>query len=342
MMRAFCVAMWMAVATPATAQHMDHSPSVQGASPPSHSTPVDPKCPPEHAAMGHCTPKQPATAPSLPDTGGHAECSPEHAAMGHCKPGDGNATPPPRKGPSAKAMGGPDYAADSVWGAEAMAPARHAAFAEHGSMRTGKVLIDRLELRAQKGRNGYAWEGEVWYGGDYDRLWIKSEGEGGFGESTEQAEVQALWSHALDPWINLQAGIRYDIRPRPDRAHMVIGVKGMAPFLLEIDAAAFLSDHGDPTVRAEVEYDQRITNRLILQPRGEINLAVQDVPSTGVGAGVSTIEAGLRLRYEIVPEFAPYLGVEYERSFGRTANYARAAGESAGGWKFLAGMRAWF
>jgi len=258
--------------------------------------------------------------------------------MGHCKPAAG----PPRAGPSAAALGGPDHAADTVWGANAMDPARRAVFSDHGSMRTGKLLLDRLEYRAQKGHNGYAWEGEAWYGGDYDRLWVKSQGEGGFGEALESAEVQALWSHALDPWFNLQTGIRYDIRPKPDRAHLAIGVQGLVPYLFEVDAAAFLSDRGDLTARVEAEYDQRITNRLILQPRAEINLAAQSVSSIGVGAGLSSLEAGLRLRYEIIPEFAPYLGVEYEWSLGDTADFARAAGEDVGGGRVVFGMRAWF
>jgi len=267
-------------------------------------------------------------------------CAPEHG-MGHCTPRQA-AADPPHAGPSAAASSGPEYAADAVWGADAMAAVRQAVYAGHGSMPTGRVLLDRLEYRARDGHNGYSWEGEAWYGGDYDRLWLKSKGEGGFGKSFEKAETQALWSHALDPWFNLQTGIRYDIRPRPDRAHLVLGIQGLAPYLFEVDAAAFLSDRGDLTARVEAELDQRITNRLILQPRAEINLAAQDVPAIGVGAGLSSIEAGLRLRFEVVPEFAPYLGVEYERSLGHTADFARAAGEGGGGWRLVMGMRAWF
>lgn len=311
---------------------------------PSTEAAVDPKCPPEHAAMGHCMPTQaPSSAPAAPTTAppptpSDAVCPPEHAAMGHCKPAPPGA--PHRIGPSAAALSGPAYAADTVWGADAMAPVRRAVFSEHGSMRTSKLLIDRLEYAAQRGQNGYAWEGEAWYGGDYNRLWIKSEGEGG--KSLESAEVQALWSHALDPWFNLQTGIRYDFRPKPDRAHLVVGVQGLAPYLFEVDAALFLSDRGDLSARLEAEYDQRLTNRLILQPRAEVNVSAQDVRSIGLGSGLSSIEAGVRLRYEFVPEFAPYLGVEYERSIGKIADFARISGEDVGGWKFVAGLRAWF
>lgn len=349
MIRALAAAILIAAATPAAAQHAGHvdhaipEPAPVPAADPhaGHAMPAtagDPSCPPEHAAMGHCTPA-PAPAPPSADP----SCPPEHAAMGHCKPAAVTpAAAPPVEGPSTAASSGPEYAADGVWGVQSMAPIRRSLYAEHGSFRGGKLLLDRLEYRAGDGRDGYAWDGEGWYGGDYDRLWIKAEGEGGFGDRVEAAEVQGLWSHALNPWFNLQAGIRYDVRPRPDRAHLVLGIQGLAPYWFEVDVAAFLSDRGDLTARIEAEYDQRITNRLILQPRVEINLAAQDVPSIGIGAGLSSAEAGLRLRYEFIPEFAPYLGVDYERAFGGSADFRRAAGEDVGGLAFVVGLRAWF
>jgi copper resistance protein B len=272
----------------------------------------DPSCPPEHAAMGHCAPSDEASAPSV-------------------------APPPP------EALSGPEHAADAVWDPKLMAEKRaEALIDEHGGFTGYKVLLDRFEYRAVQGRDGFAWEGEGWYGGDYDRLWVKTEGEGAFGEAVEGAEVQALYSRAIDPWFNLQAGVRYDIRPEPARAHLALGVQGLAPYWFEVDGALFLSDKGELTARLEAEYDQRITNRLILQPRVELDLSAQDVPELGIGAGLSSAEAGLRLRYEFVPEFAPYVGVQYERRFGDTADFARAAGEDADGWAALVGLRAWF
>jgi copper resistance protein B len=204
------------------------------------------------------------------------------------------------------------------------------------------LLLDRTEVRVRNGRDGYAWDWEGWYGGDYNRLWVKTEGEGQFARSVESAEVQALFSRAIDPWFNVQGGVRYDIRPVPDRAHLVLGIQGLAPYWFEIDAAAFLSRKGDLTARLEVEYDQRITNRLILQPRVEFDLAAQDVPELEIGAGPVSIEAGLRLRYEIEREFAPYIGVQYERRLGDTARFTRAAVGEVGGWMILAGLRSWF
>jgi copper resistance protein B len=267
---------------------------------------------------------------------------------------DASPPAPPIAPPPPAAFSGPAHAADLVFGAEQMAEAREELRAEHGDMRVGKVLIDRVEASIRDGRDGYQWDADGWYGGDIDKIWVKTEGEGEFGgpstpqtaslrmNSVEAAEVQALWSRAIGPFFDLQAGLRYDIRPRPGRSHLVLGIQGLAPYWFEVDAAAFLSEKGDLTARLEAEYDQRITQRLILQPRFEFDLAAQDVPELGIGSGLSTAELGLRLRYEFEPRFAPYVGVEYERAFGDTADFRRAAGEDAGGWSLLMGIRAWF
>lgn len=239
------------------------------------------------------------------------------------------------------AQAGPEHAADTIFDPALMAEKRRTALvAEHGGFETGRVFVDRLELLVRDGRDFYVWEGEGWYGGDRDKLWIKTEGEGG--DTLESAEVQALWSRAIRPFFDLQLGVRADFRPRPSRAQLVLGIQGLAPYWFEVDAAAFLSDRGDLTARIEAEYDQRITNKLILQPRGELNLAAQDIRPIGIGAGLSTAEFGLRLRHQFVPEFAPYLGVGYERRLGDTARFARADGEDVGGWSFVVGLRSWF
>jgi copper resistance protein B len=257
--------------------------------------------------------------------------------------GTGETRAPPVAPPPPEAVTGPDHAADGVYGSGEMASAREDLRAEHGAMPSARFTIDRLEYVARGGRDGYAWEDvQLRYGGDIDRLWIKSRGEGTFGEGLESAEVQALWSRAIGPFFDLQAGIRYDARPRPDRFHLVFGAQGLAPYWFEVDAAAFVSEKGDVTARVEAEHDVRITQRLILQPGAELEFSLQNVPELGLGAGLSTAEAGLRLRYEIVPEFAPYVGVQYERAFSNTAAFRRLAGEEVGGWSFVAGVRAWF
>lgn len=268
----------------------------------------------------------------------------DHSAHGaQSAPGHEPGIPdPPVASPSAAAFSGPRNAADAVYGPAPMADARKQLRKEHGGIVAYKVLVDQLETTMRDGKDGYAWDAQGWYGGDINKLWIKSEGEGTFGESPERAEIQALYSRALDPWFNLQAGVRHDFRPDPERTHLVVGIQGLAPYWFEVDGALFLSNKGDLTARFEAEYDQRLTQKLILQPNIEFDLAVQDVPEIGVGSGLSTGEIGLRLRYEFVPEFAPYVGVKYERKFGDTADFARAVDEEVGGWSFLVGLRTWF
>lgn len=235
-----------------------------------------------------------------------------------------------------------DHAAEAFYDPAVMARARAAMTKENGGMSFSQLMIDRLEYRAQKGSDGYHWEGEGWIGGDINRLAIKSEGEGIVDGPLESAEVQALYSRALDPWWNLVAGVRQDFRPEPRRTYATIGVEGLAPYWFELEAQAFLSDKGDAHLRLEASYDQRITQRLILQPAVEANIAAQDVPELGIGSGLSDIELGLRLRYEFVREFAPYVGVNWERKLGDSARYARAAGEEASATSLVAGVRFWF
>ena len=235
-----------------------------------------------------------------------------------------------------------DHAADAVYDPAVMARARAGMTEEHGGMSFSQLMVDRFEYRPQKGGDGYHWEGEGWIGGDLDRFAIKSEGEGTVKGSLESAEVQALYSRALEPWWNLVVGVRQDFRPRPQRTYATIGFEGLAPYWFELEGQLFLSDKGDAHLRLEGSYDQRITQRLILQPAAEVNIAAQDVPELGIGSGFSDIELGLRLRYEFAHEFAPYVGVNWERKLGDSARYARAAGEKASAASLVVGMRFWF
>lgn len=235
-----------------------------------------------------------------------------------------------------------DHAAEAFYPAATMARARAAMIRESGGMTFSQLMLDRLEYRAHKGANGYAWEGEGWIGGDINRFAFKTEGEGEVGGPLESAEVQALYSRALNPWFNVEAGVRQDFRPQPQRTYAVVGIEGLAPYWFEVGAQAFLSNKGDAHLRLEGSYDQRITQRLILQPAAEMNLAAQDVPELGIGSGISDIELGLRLRYEFAREFAPYVGVHWERKLGDTARYARAAGEGASVTSLVLGARFWF
>lgn len=314
-------------------------------------------CPPEHAAMGHCTPSTPAPAapapmaampgmatPPAPDPA----CPPEHAAMGHCTPAAPAPVPADASGTALPAGNAPapaapaDRAADRFYPAATMAQASAAMRQEHGGMAFSQLLFNIAEVQVRRGREGYRWDGEGWYGGDIHRLVVKTEGEGAFGDRLDDAEVQALYSRAIDPYFNLQAGLRHNIGTGPDRSYATIGVEGLAPYWFEVEAAAFLSDKGDVLARIEAWYDQRLTQRLILQPRIEANLAAQDMPANRIGSGLSNIESGLRLRYEIKREFAPYLGISWDRSLGDTARFARASGDRASSVAFVAGIRTWF
>lgn len=234
-----------------------------------------------------------------------------------------------------------DHAADRVFGPQEMMEARHH-LAQHGGQTFSQVLLNIAEYQIHSGRDGFRWDGEAWWGGDINRLWIKSEGEGELRRGLDTADVQALYSRAIDPYFNLQAGVRQDFGRGPKRTYATIGVEGLAPGFFEVEGALFLSNKGDVLARAEGYYDQRITQRLILQPRAELNFAAQDVPETGTGSGLVDAEVGLRLRYEIRREFAPYVGVSYLRKTGDTARFARAAGEDVHATSFVLGVRAWF
>lgn len=243
--------------------------------------------------------------------------------------------------PPPEAFEGPLYAAGEAVGADVMDSSRTAVMREISGTAVAWIQVDRAEYLIRQGNSGYLWDLQGYYGGDYDKFWFKSEGEGSFDESLESAEIQALWSHAIGPWWDLQTGLRQDLSG-PSRTHAVVGVQGLAPYVFEVDAAAFISDKLDLTARIEAELDQRITQRLILQPRAELSLAAQDIPELGIGAGLQQAAVGLRLRYEISREFAPYFGIEQEWSLGGTADYVRADGEDASITNYVIGMRAWF
>lgn len=309
-----------------------------------------PKAPAETKAAsdphaGHSMPAQPAPAVPVPDPhAGHVmpaeqpQAADPHA--GHAMPSapvDVPVGPPPPE-----ALQGPENAADLAWGTRAMEPGRAVLFREHGDIPTSKLLIDQAEARLRSGRDGYFLNAEGWYGGDIDKLWLKTEIEGDFGSKPEQAEFQGLWSHAIDPWFDAQAGVRYDARPDRGTTHLALGVQGLAPYWIEIDAAAFLSAKGDVTARVEAEHDVRITQKLILQPRAEVDFALQDVPRESLGSGLAAAELGLRLRYQVTQQFAPYVGIEYDRAFGGTRRFRREHGEDLGGLSLVTGLRVWF
>ncbi len=185
------------------------------------------------------------------------------------------------------------------------------------------------------------WDLQGRYGGDYHRFWWKTEGTLDDG-STEDAELQLLYSRAWTAYFDLQFGIRYEDLEAEDRVSLVAGTQGMAPYKFEVDAAAFLSEDGDLSVRAEFERDLLLSNQLILQPRAEAQVAFSDVPEIGVGSGINELSLGLRLRYEVSRSFAPYVGIEWESAFGDTADLLEAAGEESDEVSVVLGVRFMF
>jgi copper resistance protein B len=326
------------------------------------SQPNDPDCAPEHAAMGHCTPKKPAASTGKPDESGATkpsdkasqpndpDCTPEHAAMGHCTPKTPTAESKanvPATGTNLPAGNAPapeapeaNYA-DRIWGKEAMAPVRADMYNEHGGMISSMFLLDLAATRFRDGEDGYQWDAEAWLGGDLNRIVIKSEGESYGDEGVEEAEVQAVYSRAIGPYFDFQAGVRHDFRPEPSKTYLALGFEGLAPYWNEIEATLFISDKGHAFGRLEGRYDQLITQRFVLETVGEINLSTQESKDEDIGSGLVDAELSLRLRYEIEREIAPYLGVSWKGTFGETARLARASGEGEDHSSLLVGLRVW-
>ncbi|HIA08816.1 MAG TPA: copper resistance protein B [Chromatiaceae bacterium] len=205
----------------------------------------------------------------------------------------------------------------------------------------GKVMIGQFETRSTDGSNPLVLEAHGWLGKDLQKLWIKTDIERADGDN-EEVEVQALYSRAIAPYWDFQVGWRHDSRPEPDRDWAVIGFQGVAPYWFEIDAAVFIGESGQTAVRLEAEYEALFTQQLILTPEVKMNVFGKDDAATGIGSGLSDIELGVRLRYEIKREFAPYIGVNWTKLYGDTADFARAEGEDVDDVQFVVGVRAWF
>ncbi|AKC86875.1 copper resistance protein B [Pseudoxanthomonas suwonensis] len=275
------------------------------------------------------------------DHGGH------HGHDGHGGTVDASAVPPtvadPHAGHAMPAAGGlplePIPVPTEADRAAAFRPLHHGH--AHGGGVHSLVRINRFEAWDADPGTGQAWEGSAWIGGDVQRLWLRSEGEREDGR-THAADLEVLYGRATGPWWDLLAGVRHDFQPGPSRTWAAVGLQGLAPYKFEVSATAYLGTGGHSAFNAEIEYELLFTSRLILQPLLEVELHGRDDPQRGTGSGLSTAEAGLRLRYEITRRFAPYLGVAYERAYGGTAEYRRQAGEADRDTRWVAGVRWWF
>ena len=303
------------IAGPAAAQQADHS-HMPGMTMPAPPTPA-PAAPPDTMGnMPGMAQPAPATASPQPST---AEAAAQTAPL---------------------AWTG-DYAADRYFDPTVMAHARMMMREEMGGMRFSKIMLNLAEHQTGSKGDGYRWDGQAWFGDDINRFVLRSEGEGSVKDGLATGEVQALYSRATGRYTDLQAGVRQDLSPHA-RTYVTVGAQSLFPFWFDVEGALFLSTKGELLARAEGTYDLRLTQRLVLQPRAELNFAAQDTPDTRTGSGLSNAELGLRLRYEIRHEFAPYIGVSWDRRLGKTADYWRAAGEGPQSTSFVIGLRTWF
>jgi copper resistance protein B len=205
----------------------------------------------------------------------------------------------------------------------------------------GMLLLDRLEYFDGRDAEGAVLEAQAWYGNDANKLWLKAEGERSDGR-WQDLRTEALWARPISIYWNTQFGLRHDFGFGQDRTWAAFGVQGLAPYWFDVDAALYVGESGRTALRFESEYELMLTQRLILQPRFEINFYGRGDPRREIGSGLSDAELGLRLRYEFTRQFAPYVGVEAARKFGKTADFARSAGESAFDPRLVAGFRIWF
>lgn len=205
----------------------------------------------------------------------------------------------------------------------------------------GAFIVDRLEGVNARDDFSMTYDWQAWYGQDYDKLVIRAEGEIDQG-TFKNNRNEALWGHALTAFWDTQLGVRVDSGLGTDRVWGAFGVQGFAPYWIYIEATAYVGEEGRTAFRLETEYDVLITQKLILQPRVEVNFYSQSDPSRLVSSGLSNIEAGLRLRYEIEREFAPYIGIEWASSFGSAADIIQFQGKQAEETRFVAGVHFWF
>lgn len=203
------------------------------------------------------------------------------------------------------------------------------------------LRMDRFEAQRSDGDTGGLYDLQAWFGRTYDRLALKAEGSIDNGK-LEEASTELLWGHAVATYWDAQLGLRYDSGEEPGRTWLAFGMQGLAPYWFELDITGYVGEQGRTALSLEAEYEILFTQRLILQPRLEADVYGKADAERGTGAGLSELSAGLRLRYEIRREFAPYAGVEWAEKYGGTADYARAAGLDSSETRAVAGVRFWF
>ena len=205
----------------------------------------------------------------------------------------------------------------------------------------GMVMLDQLEYAHSSHGTGGFLDAEAWYGRDFDKLWLKGEGESSRGRLRD-LRTEALWDRAIATYWSTQLGVRHDSGVGPERTWAALGVQGLAPYWFDTEVTIYVGQGGRTAARLQLEYDELLTQRWVLQPKVELNLYGRDDPQRGTGSGLSDAEWGLRLRYEIRRQIAPYAGIVYRQRFGHAADFARAQGEPAEDLQIVAGLHAWF
>lgn len=205
----------------------------------------------------------------------------------------------------------------------------------------GMLLIDQLEYGRGDDAESLNFNLQASYGNDYDKLWLKASGAD-TPDGLAATRTEALWDHAIATYWGTQLGLRHDFGEGPGRNWLAFGVQGLAPYWFDVEATLYAGEAGRSAARVDLEYDLLLSQRLILQPNLEFNLYGKSDPARAVGSGLADAEFGLRLRYEINRQFAPYIGVGWERKFGETADMARSAGKEVRERQWLVGVRMWF
>ena len=224
----------------------------------------------------------------------------------------------------------------------ALAMAAPAQAHEMGHDLFAAAMLDRLEMRNSSAGNSSYWEGQAWAGGDVNKAWLKTQGDLRQGK-VQTADAQLLYSRAIAPYWDAQIGARHDFAyaSAPARDWLAVAFKGLAPYKFDIDASAYLGRQG-AAARVKAGYTLLFTQRLGLQPEAEANFYGRSDPARALGSGLSNFDFGLRLRYEIRREFAPYVVVTWSNKYGATASYARATGEAVNQVYYGAGVRLWW
>lgn len=217
----------------------------------------------------------------------------------------------------------------------------HGGHTVHDNRINFQVLFDQLEWQFIHGEQGQRWDSRSWIGGDTNRLWLRTEGDALDGV-VDTAEAQLLYGRSFSPWWDVVAGVRFDARPSPSHTWFAVGVQGMAPQFIDVQATLYIGQNAHVGARIELEHDLHLTQRTVFQPLVELSLSGAEDADRGIGKGLSTAEVGFRVRYEIKRELAPYAGVVWHRKLFRTGDFTREQGGDVGGWHVVTGLRFWF